>query len=274
VPDELDAKGWSASREARTGGVHSGHPDMPQIACAAAIRTCRDPIGHADVRTLNGGAAWSGTHSVLQLSPSTGRGDSLPHVNDIPWSEGRWTHDPAHVEVVGDGLVVTARAGSDAWRTTAYGFIHDSEHALLTAHEQDTAFEVSFELDFSNQFDQAGIFLRIEPATWIKAGVELSDGVESLGAVVTRGESDWSLSPVPSWAGHRVTVRASRAGNAVTIRARIDSEPWQLVRVAPLDASAVVHSGPYCCAPSSEGLTVHFTSWRRTGADEVLHPEG
>jgi len=211
---------------------------------------------------------------VLQVTPSTGWEDSLPQVNDIPWSEGRWTHDPAHVEIVGDGLVVTARAGSDAWRTTAYGFIHDSEHALLTAQEQDTAFEVSFELDFSNQFDQAGIFLRIEPGTWIKAGVELSDGVESLGAVVTRGESDWSLSPVPSWAGRRVTVRASRAGNAVTIRARIDSEPWQLVRVAPLDASAVVHSGPYCCAPSSEALTVHFTSWRRTGAEEVLHPEG
>ncbi len=195
-------------------------------------------------------------------------------MDDIAWSEGLWTHEPAHAEEAGSDLVVTARPGSDAWRTTSYGFVHDSEHALLTPHEQDAAVEVSFHLDFSHQFDQAGVFLRIDAETWIKAGVELSDGVESLGAVVTRGESDWSLSPVASWAGRRVTVRASRAGNAVTIRARVDSDPWQLVRVAPVDESAVVHSGPFCCAPSSEALTVRFRSWRRSAADEALHPEG
>src|SRR6478609_4262917 len=96
----------------------------PSTAGCLPGRRCAQPLARRSLPELA---------SVLQLSPSTGRGDSLPHVNDIPWAEGRWTHDPAHVEIVGDGLVVTARAGSDAWRTTAYGFIHDSEHALLTA---------------------------------------------------------------------------------------------------------------------------------------------
>lgn len=194
-------------------------------------------------------------------------------MNDIAWSTGTWTTPPVHHVATEDGLAVTAREGSDAWRVTSYGFIHDSEHALLAPFEQDRAMEVSFRLDFAAQFDQAGLFIRTDETTWIKAGIEWSDGQESLGAVVTRGVSDWSLSPTPGWDGRVVTVRASRSGDAVTIRARVDEEPWRLVRVAPLDADAVVSAGPYCCAPTRSGLTVHFTSWRTTPADTSLHPD-
>jgi regulation of enolase protein 1 (concanavalin A-like superfamily) len=195
-------------------------------------------------------------------------------MNDIAWAAGKWTTPPVHHETKDDGLYVTARKSSDAWRITSYGFIHDSEHALLAPFEQDSAVEVSFRLIFAAQFDQAGVFIRTDETTWIKAGIEWSDGQESLGAVVTRGVSDWSLAPTPGWDGRLVTVRASRSGNAVTIRARVDEEPWQLVRVAPLDPDAVVSAGPFCCAPTRSDLTVHFTSWRTTAPDASLHPEG
>jgi regulation of enolase protein 1 (concanavalin A-like superfamily) len=191
----------------------------------------------------------------------------------IPWSDGRWTTEPVRSDITDDGLHVTAREGSDAWRLTSYGFVHDSEHALLAPMEPESAVEVQFRLDFSDQFDQAGIFVKVDDETWIKAGVELSDGVESLGAVVTQGTSDWSLSPLADWTGRLVTVRGSRSGNALTVRARVDDEPWRLVRVAPLRADAVVSAGPFCCAPSRDGLTVHFTSWRSTPPDASLHPD-
>ena len=194
-------------------------------------------------------------------------------MNDIAWDAGKWTTPPERHEIKDDGLYVTARKHSDAWRITSYGFIHDSEHALLAPFEQDSAVEVSFRLNFSAQFDQAGVFIRADETTWIKAGIEWSDGQESVGAVVTRGVSDWSLSPTPGWDGRLVTMRASRSGNAVTIRARVDEEPWRLVRVAPLDPDAVVSAGPFCCAPTRSGLTVHFTSWRTTPPDASLHPE-
>ena len=191
----------------------------------------------------------------------------------VPWTEGSWTHEPAHVRADEHGLHVTACEGSDAWRITSYGFVHASEHALLTNLHPGFAVEVQFRLDFSDQFDQAGMFVKVDDETWIKAGVELSDGEESLGAVVTQGTSDWSLSPVPDWAGRLVTVRGSRSGDALTVRARVDTEPWRLVRVAPLDPDATVKAGPFCCAPSRADLTVHFTSWRRTPADTTLHPD-
>lgn len=192
----------------------------------------------------------------------------------VEWSEGHWTTEPGKVSTSDEGLFVTAKEGSDAWRITSYGFIHDTEHALLRPISVGEAVEVSFLADLPEQFDQAGVFLKADDTNWIKAGVEFSDGEPGVGAVVTRGESDWSLAQVPEWAGRIVTVRASLAPGAATIRARVDEEPWRLVRVAPLATDAIIQAGPFCCAPTRPGLVVHFLSWRITGADRALHAEG
>ncbi len=186
-------------------------------------------------------------------------------------ARGHWTHEPSAVAVDADRLVVTAEEGSDAWRHTSYGFVHDSEHALLEPLGSSEAIEVSFLLDYTEQFDQAGIFLWASDTEWIKAGVEAADGAPQVGAVVTHGTSDWSAAPVPEWAGRIVTVRASRDGDAVTIRARVEAEPWRLVRVANLAPDLGVEAGIFCAAPTRTGLRVTFTGYRRGPADDSLH---
>ncbi|WP_240347440.1 DUF1349 domain-containing protein [Curtobacterium sp. 24E2] len=182
-----------------------------------------------------------------------------------------WTHEPEAVEFDGDVLRVTAAPGSDAWRTTSYGFVHDSEHALVQPLEGSFSIEASFVLDYTEQFDQAGVFLRVDERNWIKAGVEVSDGTPQLGAVVTRDSSDWSVAPVPEWVGRVVTVRVSRDGDAVTVRAWADDEQPRLVRVAYLDPAAAVSAGLLCAAPTRAGLTVTFTGYRVGAPDEALH---
>lgn len=191
----------------------------------------------------------------------------------VPWSAGRWTTPPAAVQTAGDDLLVTPAPHSDAWRETSYGFTHDDAPALVADLAAPAAVEVTFTVDLVAQFDQAGLMLRADERTWVKAGVELSDGVPQLGAVVTLGRSDWSVRPVPEWSGHRVTLRASRAGDAVTIRARVDDEPFALVRVAPFPADAVAAAGPYACSPTRDdpGLTVRFHAWQTGPADATLH---
>src|SRR4051794_13029248 len=129
----------------------------------------------------------------------------------IPWSTGRWTHPPAAVREDGTDLLVEAVAESDAWRHTSYGFVHDSEHALVAPLLPDSAVEVEFTAGFDAQFDQAGVFVRASVEQWLKAGVEFADRLPQVGAVVTAGRSDWSVAPVPDWAGRRITVRASRS---------------------------------------------------------------
>ncbi|NES28780.1 DUF1349 domain-containing protein [Micromonospora terminaliae] len=192
----------------------------------------------------------------------------------LDWSAGTWLNPPERTEPAGDALLVEPRGGSDFWRRTSYGFVHDDGSALLAPFPVDSAVEVSFRLDYAAQFDQAGVLVRVDERRWTKAGVEVSDGEPQVGAVVTDERSDWSVAPVPEWSGRDVTVRVSRAGDALTVRARVDAEPWRLVRVAPLDPEAEAAAGPYCCSPSRGGLVVRFTGWRRGPADGALHPEG
>lgn len=186
------------------------------------------------------------------------------------WDPGGWLNPPPDVRQEGSDLLVEAVEGSDLWRTTSYGFVHDSGHALLAGFPDRTAAEVTFVADLPAQFDQAGLLVRADAENWVKAGVERSDGVLQVGAVVTRGVSDWSVSPVPSWDGARVTVRASRDGDALTVRARAGDDPWRLVRVAPLPLG-LLQVGLYCCAPTRAGLRVRFTDLRLTEPDSSLH---
>ncbi len=189
----------------------------------------------------------------------------------ITWASGDWLNTPPEVAPDGDDLVVTAAEASDLWRTTAYDFIHDDGHGLLRPFEPGTAVEVSFRLDYSAQFDQAGILVRADSRHWAKAGVEVADGTPQLGAVVTHEVSDWSARPVPEWSGDVVTIRVSRAGDALTVRARRQDDAWQFVRLAPWPPGLATQAGPFCCAPTRAGLRVRFTAWRTGPADTRLH---
>ena len=192
-------------------------------------------------------------------------------MRDVPWDEGSWSTPPLRWEREGEHLIVTAREGSDLWRVTSYGFVHDDGHGLLVDLPDSTAVEVAFVLDFGEQFDQAGVLVHAGAQHWVKCGAEFADGSPQVGAVVTREVSDWSTAPVPQWSGQVVTVRASRAGDALTIRARAADGPWQLVRLAPLDPTLPWRAGPFCAAPSRAGLTVRFTRFALGPADEALH---
>jgi len=182
----------------------------------------------------------------------------------VEWAAGEWTREPVSARQEGDALVVGAAEGSDYWRTTHYGFIHDDGHGLLAEWPADAAVEVTFDAStLTALYDQAGLLLWVGDQQWVKTGLEVSDGVLHLGAVVTNGVSDWSMAPVPEWAGQLVTIRASRSGELgddITLR------------VAPFPAAAA-SAGPMVCAPMRGDLEVRFTSWVLAPADEELHED-
>jgi regulation of enolase protein 1 (concanavalin A-like superfamily) len=191
-------------------------------------------------------------------------------MEEISWSQGVWLNPPVHVVQESSQLKVTAAHESDFWRNTSYGFVHDSGHALLKEFPAHSSMEVTFVLNYSGQFDQAGIIVYSDSQHWIKAGVESADGLPQVGAVVTSINSDWSLAPVPAWMGKEVTVRASRTTDALTIRVRC-GEVDQLVRLAPIDASLSWSAGPHCASPVSQSLDVTLTRWYQGEADSTLH---
>jgi uncharacterized protein len=193
---------------------------------------------------------------------------------NVPWERGAWTTPPHSTRDDGDHLVVEAIEGSDYWASTLYGFHHDTGHALLAPWEDTEAVEVSFMLvGFTGLYDQAGLMLWHGPDHWIKAGVEVNDGVPHLAVVVTDVYSDWSLSPVPDWEGKIITVRASRMADAVILRARVDNQPWRTLRVARFDHPEGKQAGPLVCAPTRTGFSVTFTRWTFTAPDTELHAD-
>lgn len=189
----------------------------------------------------------------------------------VGWSEAVWLNPPPKVEQDGADLVVTTGNRTDFWRTTAHGYVTDNGHALLAPLPDGSAIEVTFDAVFERQFDQAGIMVRTDETSWLKAGLEFVDGSPQLGAVVTRGVSDWSTGLMPEWNGRAVTLRASRSGDALTVRARCEDGPWRTVRLAPLDPGAATSAGPYCCTPEREGLRIRFTRCTIGPADSAVH---
>jgi regulation of enolase protein 1 (concanavalin A-like superfamily) len=190
------------------------------------------------------------------------------HSTDL--SRGQWLNPPVSSETVGEHFLVTTALESDFWRETSYGFIHDSGHALLNDFPNDSAIELSWILDYDQQFDQAGLFIYADEKNWVKAGIEYADDSPQLGAVVTIEKSDWSVAPVPEWMGKEVYLRISRSGDALTIRAKCDGD-WKLVRVAPLDPSKTWRAGLHCASPTREGLVVTFTNIFSGPSDSSLH---
>jgi regulation of enolase protein 1 (concanavalin A-like superfamily) len=200
-----------------------------------------------------------------------GEGNDMKQRN-FAWSDGRWTTEPVAARRVGEELVVEAAKGSDFWQKTLYGFQRVSGHALLTPWEEPSAVEVSFELQaFDELYDQAGLMLWVSGEQWIKAGIEVNDGIACVGAVVTDGYSDWSLAPVPEWNGRRVTVRASRSKDAVIVRAMANGHAWRTIRVCRFEPRSGAQVGPFVCAPERAGLQVRFTRWAFTEPDVELH---
>ncbi|WP_363316227.1 DUF1349 domain-containing protein [uncultured Leifsonia sp.] len=195
-------------------------------------------------------------------------------MKSVPWSRGNWRNAPfSATPTASGGLRVEAVHGSDAWQKTSYGFERDSEHGLLQPFEIDTAVEVQFVADMSEQFDQAGVIVRVDENHWVKAGTEFADGVLRLSTVVTDVFSDWSTAPVPRWHGSQVTIRASWAEGALSVRAKSEGEEFELIRLAPWspDQQSAVFAGPYLCAPERAGFIAEFTNWRVGPRDSALH---
>lgn len=187
------------------------------------------------------------------------------------WSLGTWVNEPQVWSIEGEVLNLTTDAETDFWRHTAYDFVHDSGHALVSDFPEDSSLEITVAAEYTESFDQAGIMVWANERNWVKCGLEYADGVLGLGAVVTRDLSDWSTAPVPEWVGESVVMRVSRTADSLTVRAKTAATPWRLVRLAPLDSTLKWKAGPHAATPTRQGLEVAFSSRKLGPADESLH---
>jgi uncharacterized protein len=175
----------------------------------------------------------------------------------------QWWNPPARAEIKDARLVVATRGGTDFWQRTHYGFRADNGHGLLTEWTRGD-FVLSTFVRFRpvNQYDQAGLIVRLSPDCWLKTSVEYEPaGPNRLGAVVTNaGWSDWSTQDVPKTLA-ALALRVRREGADYTVEYATDAAgPWSQIRIAHLaeDTGGAVQCGLYACSPKGEGFVAEF----------------
>jgi hypothetical protein len=168
----------------------------------------------------------------------------------------QWLNEPRSWSA-GDALTVHTDPNTDFWRTTHYGYVRDSGHVLSRAVAGDFRLVTTFAGAYTHQYDQAGAMLRIDAENWIKTGIELVDGGQQAGVVVTRGVSDWSVVDIPN--AEQISIAIERSGDAVTVRYGLDgAEPTTMLRLAYFPPEVPTWAGVMCASPDGPGYSVRF----------------
>lgn len=171
----------------------------------------------------------------------------------------KWFNPPPYFEN-GESLTVMTGDRTDFWRETHYGFIRDDGHLFYEEVAGDFTATVCFRGEYQTLYDQAGLMLRLDKRNWIKAGIEYTDGLQHLSAVVTRDYSDWSVLPLPD-APQSIWLRLTRRSSVVWVQYSLEGQTWPMLRLAYLPPSAPAWVGPMCCSPQRSGFVVHFSDF-------------
>ncbi|MDB5403017.1 MAG: regulation of enolase 1 [Rhodopila sp.] len=182
-----------------------------------------------------------------------------------------WLNEPDQWALVPEGLTATTNHATDFWRETHYGFTRNSGHFFGREALEGFTASLRVRARYDSLYDQAGIMVRLDDATWIKAGIELSDGEALLGSVLTIGQSDWATGPFRGDASD-FWIRVTVDRGVLRLQASTDGRRWPLVRLCPFPVAARYAVGPMCCTPERAGLEVLFSDFTvTTSTGRALH---
>ena len=172
-----------------------------------------------------------------------------------------WYNQPPNWKLENHTLEVITGDQNDFWRETHYGFIRDDGHFFYQEVSGDFSAEVCISGDYQHLYDQAGLMLRLDERNWIKTGIEFTDGLQHLSAVVTRDYSDWSVLPL-SHNPQQIWLRLTKHGSAVRIQYSLDGVAWAMLRLAYLPDAPTVQIGMMCCSPQRAGFVARFSGFK------------
>jgi len=173
-----------------------------------------------------------------------------------------WLNPPPVAEIRDGWLHVEPADKSDFWQKTVTGESADSGHLLYMKIRGDFLAETRVSGDFVHQYDHAGLMLRQDATHWLKADAENDPvGTPTLGVVVTRETSDWSVSrPAPK----EYLLRLERRGDLVEVKTSDDGREWSLLRQLTFPLQDPVKVGLFASCPINAGFRARFDYLRIT----------
>jgi regulation of enolase protein 1 (concanavalin A-like superfamily) len=177
--------------------------------------------------------------------------------NETDETTACWLHPPAKWTATGDTLIATVPPGTDYWRVTHYGFIHDNGPFRYREQSGNCEAKVRVSGQYHELYHHAGLMIRIDEENWIKAGIEFVNGRQNLSVVVTRQFSDWSILP-HTGNPEFLWLRLQRFNDTVQISYSHDNREWRMMRLAFFSPLVPVKIGMLAAAPGKEAFEVTF----------------
>ena len=171
-----------------------------------------------------------------------------------------WLNEPSTWSVNGSQIMVRADAHTDFWRVTGYGYARDNAHIYGENLDADFDLTVRISGEYTEQYDQVGVAVRVDERHWIKTGVELLDGRLRFSTVVTVDHSSWMFADLPE---DFVTLNLSlaRRGDAMEISYSTDTNALALASVVYVQPGIAVLAGVMCASPQGEGFAAYFSDF-------------
>jgi len=171
-----------------------------------------------------------------------------------------WMNPPRRWRREGASLICTADPKTDFWRKTFYGYITDNGHFYYRKVKGNFTTIVKISGQYHDQYDQAGLMIRVDTNNWMKCGVEFVDGHQNISVVMTRDFSDWSTARLSEGAGP-LWMKVVRKGPALDIFHSLNGKDYVESRVGYLGTADLVMVGLMCAAPEGKGFEARFDDW-------------
>jgi regulation of enolase protein 1 (concanavalin A-like superfamily) len=170
-----------------------------------------------------------------------------------------WMNEPATWSLEGTDLHVTTEPSTDFWRVTGEGVdaVRDNGHIFGETLSGDFDLTVDVIGVFSEQYDQAGVMIRVNDRQWFKTGVEFLDGRPRFSTVVTFDYSNWTFTDLPD-SFDRLSIRIAYRGDAVEVHRSVDGGPEEFSAHLYLPPGEEKFVGVMSAAPKGRGFNVIF----------------
>lgn len=168
-----------------------------------------------------------------------------------------WYNKPSDWKIEGNEIIVTARENTDFWRKTEYGYICDNGHFYYQPVKGNFCVEVNVKGEYKEQYDQAGLMVRLNETHWLKCGIELIDGVKHFITVMTKDYSDVSLIPISEdndWIGMRILRRK----DVLDVFYSFDLSHYTPFRKTHFTSAETTDVGIMCASPTKGNFTTIF----------------
>lgn len=188
-------------------------------------------------------------------------------------STPRWLNEPPEWQSDGGRLTLRTGPGTDFWRATLVDYIKDSGHFYYEPVSGDFVATVRILGEYRDQYDQAGLFVRVDEQNWMKCGIEIVNDVWArdykvdgsahliMAGLTTHGWSEWSTLPqLPENPDH-LWMRVIRDGSTLFVDWSFDGTDYSVLKLFAFPGAGELMVGRYAASPSGDGFDASFDSY-------------